>query len=388
MRVCIAQNVSLNNHLALSTYLTSITKHLSTQDDLDIVLVTSKGSRPSPDLGQNVDLREIDSDLYSLTGNWSYARNLTNILMEVEKEEHIDVVHCLYPFSSVMGASIFKHRKPGTRLVYDIRSPWIDMSVERGSIPRPVGGLYRTGAYAFERLLTDNVDGFIFITQGLKNHYEHRLALKGRPNSIIPSGIDLDHFAMGVGSRVRDRYGIENGEIVLGYVGGVSSMRDLDFMIKGFKQASDERNDIRLMIVGDGDALVNLKRLAENIGCGEKVIFTGRVDFNEIPEYISALDIGLCHLPDKMVFRYSFPMKILEYLSCGVRVLASSIHAHREIAKDLNGITLYEDLQSFVTSIVNIEKESKRPISGLEKYSWHQIGLDMRELWERAIERR
>ncbi|MHA1290264.1 MAG: glycosyltransferase, partial [Candidatus Thorarchaeota archaeon] len=203
--------------------------------------------------------------------------------------------------------------------------------------------------------------------------------------SIIPSGIDLDHFTMDGGTRVRDMYGIGEEEIVLGYVGGVSSMRDLDFVIKGFKEASDERDDIRLMIVGDGNDLGNLKRLVEDFDCGEKVIFTGRINFIEVPEYVSALDIGLCHLPDKMVFRYSFPMKILEYLSCGIRVLASNIPAHQEIMKDLDGIIIYEDFQSFVTSLCNIDKKDKMLFLGLGKYSWKQIGLSIRELWERAI---
>jgi len=385
MRVCIAQNVSLTDHLALSTYLTSIAKYLSRQDDLELILLTSKGSGPLPDIGSHMEIREINSDLYSLQGNWGYARAISNELADIEENGHIDVIHCLYPLSSLMGASLFKHKHSDTKLVYDIRSPWIDMSVERGSIPRPAGGIYRTAVYGFENILSDNADAFIFITNGLKNYYESKVSIKGKPYSIIPSGIDLDHFTMGGGTRVRNMYGIGEEEIVLGYVGGVSSMRDLDFAISGSKAASDERDDIRLMMVGDGNDLGNLKRLAEDFDCGEKVIFTGRVDFSEVPKYISALDIGLCHLPDKMVFRYSFPMKILEYLSCGIRVLASNIPAHREIMKDLDGIILYEDFQSFVTSLCNIDKRDKMLFSGLEKYSWKQISLSIRELWERAI---
>ncbi|MHA1882781.1 MAG: glycosyltransferase family 4 protein [Candidatus Thorarchaeota archaeon] len=385
MRVCISQNVSLADHLALSTYLANMVKYLSRQNDLELILLTCEGSGHLPEIEGSVEIREIPSDLYSLRGNWKYFRNVLCELADIERTGHIDVIHCLYPLSSLMGASLFKHKHPQTTLVYDIRSPWIDMSVERGSIPSPMGGIYKTAVYGFESILSDNVDAFIFITDGLKKHYEKRLPIAERPLSVIPSGIDLDHFNRRDGSKIRADYGIGEEEIVLGYVGGVSSMRDLGFLIRGFKKASEQRKDLRLMIVGDGDDLENLSRLSREIGCEESTIFTGRVDYSRIPGYISALDIGLCHLPDKLVFRYSFPMKILEYLSCGIRVLASDIQAHSEIVKDIDGIILYKDMQSFVSSLCDLERENHRSIPGLERYSWEQIAASIRELWEEGI---
>ena len=87
---------------------------------------------------------------------------------------------------------------------------------------------------------------------------------------------------------------------------------------------------------------------------------------------MAALDIGFCHLPNNPVFRHSYPMKILEYLACGIPVLASDIPAHREIAKHLKGIYIYRspsELVSYIQETLSQRRQVEKPV----KYSWERI---------------
>jgi glycosyltransferase involved in cell wall biosynthesis len=334
MNVVIAQNVSLDNHLALSTYLRSIAKYLARHEGVDLHLMVQGPSGRLEGLPPR-GIHPIEADTYSLKGNIKYAWRLYRGLRALNERSRIDLIHCLYPNSSLQAAVLFKKTcSPEVKIVYDIRSPWIEASVERLSLGLEAA-LYRRIAYASEAFLGKFVDGFIFITRGLKDVYEKKLKEDLEPSLLVPSGVDLDLFSRRDPSPVRARYGIREGDVLIGYVGVLSSERELDFPLRAIKELRGRERRYRLMFVGDGDDRERLQELAASLKLEDNAIFTGLVDHELVPQYISAFDFGLCHLPDTLFFRNSFPMKVLEYAACGTPVLASRIHAHQAISQDI-----------------------------------------------------
>lgn len=374
MRVCIAQNVSLSDHLALSTYLRSISKYLANEKNIELILLPLKGTNIPNDIPDNIEIHEIPGGLYSLKGNIQYSYNLYKKLNEISKEKTIDIVHCLYPNSSVMGAALFKRQSPKTRIIYDIRSPWIEMSVERGSIPLHIAPIYRRIAYFAESFLNKYVDGYIFITEGLKKFYEDKIKLDSKPFDVIPSGVDLNLFSIRNATTIRDQYNLKDDDFLLGYVGGIARMRELDFVLKAFKKLTETDGNYKLMFVGDGDDKEHLEVLIRELQIQDKVIFTGRVPYEQVPYYMSAFNAGICHLPDRLVYRYSFPMKVLEYLACSIPVLASDIEAHREIGKQLEGVYIYETEEKFKTFVPDcLNPEFCTRSSRIDLFSWENL---------------
>lgn len=379
MRICIAQNVSLSDHYALSTYLRSISKYLAQDRDIELILLPLKGTRIPDDIPKNVEIHEINGSLYSPKGNIQYSYNLYKKLDEINKKKPIDVVHCLYPNSSVLGAALFKRKFPKTKIIYDVRSPWVEMSIERGSIPTYVAPIFRRVVYFGESILDKYVDGYIFITEGLKRIYENKIKLDSKPFHIIPSGVDSNLFSRKNPNIIRDKYNIKDNEYLLVYVGGIAKMRKLDVILKGFKKLIDNDKNYKLMIVGDGDDRNDLELLTKELYIEKNVIFTGRIPYDEVPFYMSASNAGLCHLPDIFVYRHSFPMKILEYLSCGIPVIASDIDANREISKKIDNIYLYNHIDDFEDMKNVMYKKSD---NRLDKYDWTNICAEIKMIWE------
>lgn len=349
MKVVLAQNVSLHRHLALSTYLRSIAKYLAAQDDIELYLIIQGPVDRSTELDPSY-IRYLDSDTYSISGNATYAWKTYRALCELQSEVGIDLIHCLYPNSSLQAAAFFKlTRAPKVKIVYDLRSPWIEASVERLSLHKGTS-IYRKLAYGSETLLSRFVDGHIFITKGLKDFYEERLGTKMEPSCIIPSGVDTDIFFPRDPAVIREKLGISEDDIVIGYAGVLSAERELEFALQALKNLRDNDKRYKMIFVGDGNGEGALRKMAADLGLGDGVIFTGRVDFSDVPYYISAFDYGLCHLPDKPFFRNSFPMKVLEYAACGIPVLASHIPAHEDISDQLP-VILYSN-----SSPINLSK--------------------------------
>lgn len=382
MRICIAQNVNISEHLALSTYLRNISIHLAQKDNIEIVLLPLKGTTSSNQSPENFKQYEINGNLYSITGNIRYCLGLYKKLKEINSEKSIDIIHCLYPNSSLFGAAIFKKTYPAVKILYDIRSPWIDMSIEHGSIISNISPIYKKAAYFIEKQLSHHADGYIFITEGLQKFYENKIKLDSKPIDIIPSGIDLELFKKTKASKIRCAYNLIDSNFIIGYVGGISRTRRLDFILQAFSEIPNA--SYRLMFVGDGDDRQNLEKLAREFRIQDRVIFTGFVPHENIPNYISAFDVGLCHLPDIFIYRYSFPMKILEYLACGIPVLASKIETHENISRRLPDVHIYNSLESFLQQVKEVSLK-RNVTTNLDEYRWESICDSIVQMYKQLL---
>lgn len=385
MRVVIAQNVSLENHLALSTYLRNIAVFLARREEIDLSLIVQGPCADLEGLAPR-KIRTVGSQTYTLGGNMEYAFKLLSSLREQDREARIDVIHCLYPNSSLQAAVLFKRMfSRGVKIVYDVRSPWIEVSLDRLALEKG-RGLYRKAAYLSESILGSFVDGFVFITPGLKEFYAQSLERDLEPSWMVPSGVDLGLFRPCRSDSVRKEHGISSEAKVLGYVGVLSRERELDFAIRALKRLEEMGDDCHLMFVGDGEDRQRLEDVAARLNLQRRVIFTGKVPYETVPNYISSFDYGLCHLPDTLFFRRSFPMKVLEYAACGVQVVASDITAHKDIAKDLP-LRLYahDDPGDLARIMKSAREEPSRVPEGISRYSWERIAADLAQCYAEVM---
>ncbi len=389
LNVAIAQNVSLNEHLALSTYLRNITKYISRTGDVDLhVLMQGPADGIRNEL-EGAQICEIESNTYSILDNLRYSMMQCKQLKKINDRVPIDLIHCIYPNSSLLGAVLFKKITGSkAKIIYDIRSPWIENSIPRLSFRRGIC-LYKKIAYMSEKALARQADGYIFITQGLKETYESLLNMQMEPSAIVSSGIDLRLFHRDNLPPIRNLYGIDNEHILIGYVGILSREREMAFALKAFREVIEHDSKYRLMFVGEGDDRKRLENLSSSLGLEDYVIFTGSVSHEEVPRYLNNFDLGLCHLPNNLNFRFSFPMKVLEYYSCGLDVLASNILAHQEISKSLPLILYNVDKVSDLSGkILNFRRNPKqRNNSELHSYSWEAIVEEMLGFYRVTIER-
>lgn len=369
--IVIVQNTTLAEHYGLSSYLRNIVKNLSLDQNLKVSLICLQGNLNKKTCPYNVDLHEVEGNTYSLKANAVFFWKTYRILRKINKKQKIDLVHCLYPNSAVAGAVLYKLINGRVEILYDLRSPWIHISIERGSINKKIAPIYKFLAYTSEFILSIFVDKFIFITNGLYDFYKNKLYLKNKPFAIIPSGIDVNFFSGKPQKDIRSEYNISPNDIIIGYVGAVSSLRHLDEVLYAFAKLPNKSQGYRLIIVGDGNDRKNLENLVVKLKIKDRVIFAGQVNQQEIKDYLHAFDVGICHLPDTFVFRNSSPMKILEYIATGLPILASDILTHREIAKIFNEVSVYKD--DLVAKFLKLRKTPKKYSEKLNDYDWKTI---------------
>jgi glycosyltransferase involved in cell wall biosynthesis len=205
-------------------------------------------------------------------------------------------------------------------------------------------------AARIERFVCARADHTIVVSSVLGE----MLAREGVPRErlvLMPNGIDPAEFHPRVdGRHVRQRHGIPEGAPVAGVIGWFRPWHGLDALIQACAdhQLFEERN-LFLLLVGDGPAVADARRLAERLGWAGRVIITGAVPRAEIPAYGAAMDVAV----QPRVTAYACPMKIIEYLGLGRSIVAPDQPNIRDLLEDGRNALLFrpEDYSSLADAI-------------------------------------
>lgn len=174
---------------------------------------------------------------------------------------------------------------------------------------------------------------------------------------VVPNAIDLKTFQYDENTRKRVRKN-ENWEkkIVIGHVGRFSYPKNHEFILKVFSMLEDEKANVFLALVGDGELREEIMREVKNNKLENKVCFLG------IRENINELLMGMDYFIFPSIYE-AFPISVLEAQSTGLPCVISSNISKDVILTDLVTQLSIEDdeaIKNWVKAIKNKSIESNR----------------------------
>ena len=145
------------------------------------------------------------------------------------------------------------------------------------------------------RLITPHSNAVV--VPGIK-HKEYAIALGARPDRVFimpyASNIVIREDDYQEAKRTRDALDIGAKKVIL-YVGRLVKQKGVDYLLEAFSMMRKEWEDIALLIVGEGEARIELEMLAGNLGIKDSVYFTGFVSNDRLAAYYLSGDI--CVVP-------------------------------------------------------------------------------------------
>lgn len=331
------------------------------------------------------NMKERETKCQLLKASWIEARDpslyyILNFpyhiwkIRKIVREMGIDVI---------LSANIlpsFAANISGAPIVFD----YLDHLEEWASIYYPGSALGEIIKYVVGFITKFNLRharSVITVTKELK---EYLLGVGVKDITVIPNGVDTNVLQPLPMSEAKKSLGL-NGT-VLGYVGSLEHWVDLETVVEALPGL-----DATLLVVGPGlftDYGEEIKRLAEDLGVAERVIYTGAVPYHELSRYISAMDIGLNPLKMMKKNEYAAGGKVFNYLACGRPVLSSRMISLERLLGD--EIFYYDDVESFIEQVKMIQKarpEEKMLRTLAKNYDWRAISKDYEKVLLKAGER-
>jgi len=143
----------------------------------------------------------------------------------------------------------------------------------------------------------------------------------GRPTVLVPYGCDFEHFASARGM-VPPLEVAYLPRPVIGFMGHLGDRIEMPLL----EAVADTGHT--LLLIGPRHPRFELAAM-DPLLARPNVHWVGAQDFEDLPKYLSVVDVGLVPYVDSAFNRGSFPLKTLEYLAAGIPVVATDLPAIR-----------------------------------------------------------
>jgi len=210
------------------------------------------------------------------------------------------------------------------------------------------------------------------------NYERDRLLASGLSegkSTVIHSGIDTERFVpQPLDRALAERYGLDpEHHRIFGIVARLSEEKGHDLLLRAFAEVHREAPDTRLMVIGDGPLLEQVRGQAQTLGLGEAVVFTGMQ--RDIPRHLALIDVFVLAST-----RESFPLAAREAMAAGKAVIAPRIGGCPEVVDD--GVT------GLLFEVRNVPQLQERMRQLMEGERYEAMGRAARERVERLFSRR
>ena len=167
--------------------------------------------------------------------------------------------------------------------------------------------------------------------------------------TVIPTGLDIAPFKEADGAALRAEWGWPDDKIIIS-VGRLAEEKNWGTLLQAFALALKEQLNLRLVLVGDGPQAQTLRQLAGELGISERVLFTGRVPFDQVPKYLKAADLfAFASVTETQ------GLATLEAMAAGLPAVAVAGPGTSDIVEDgVQGFLVQNDPQDLAKKMVEL----------------------------------
>jgi len=278
-----------------------------------------------------------------------------------------DVYHC-HEIDALFVGLLLK-LVHGAGLIYDCHEYYPETF---GSmLPWPLGKLAERFILFLEWLLSGFADYVITVCDELGSKFRNW----GRKCKVVPNySLRFSPKGYHDSGRKKSPLGI--------YVGGLYRERGIYELIDAISMLRDRGTEVEMLFVGPGKG--NFIDLASSYvkskGVSDIVRFTGAVPFIEIPRYLRMGDFGVVmDYPERRKLN-TVAVKVFEYMSAGLPVIASDLPAYRDVilpsgcgllADPLDPGDIASTIEKLIRNPRAMEEMGMRGMEAFNKrYSW------------------
>ncbi|MEE2903046.1 MAG: glycosyltransferase family 4 protein [Myxococcota bacterium] len=329
-------------------------------DDVTVWCLQSDGAEATSQL-EGVEIRRISIPRYrggkALAYVGSYLQFFIVSAARLSREHHtapFDIVH-IHTMPDFMVFTAFWPRLRGAKVILDMHDLMPDLYAVKFGLSKQ--GKAVEALRMVQKTATAFADAVICVHEP-----QYELLLRdGVPThklAIVMNAADPKLFPP---RDSQPAYG-EEDQIRVIYHGTILHRYGVDLGIRAFAKARAQDSRLVMSVLGDGDFLPEVKRIAEELNLPDDVLHfsNGRLPLSEVAEAIRTSHIGI--IPNRDDQEDSvLPTKLLEYVSVGIPAVAPRTRCiSRYFDESQVEMVPVEDIDAMAGAILRIANDESR----------------------------
>ena len=355
--------------------LVNLIEHYNTQIITPYMALLQDSKAPADDLIEAADRRGAQNIIIKC-GKWVDIKALKQV-NEIIKNEGIHIIHCNEMKSRLYGLIVSKMLHIP---VITTHHNWIRNK------------LSTTIFEYLDAVYIRFIDRVIPVSVGVKKALRE-IAVPKRRMSVILNGINVREFVKDKrrADSLREELNIGNSEYVVGSVGRLSVEKGHRYFLEAAHKVLTKMQNIRFVIVGDGELTDELRELVQKLEIEQNIIFAGYQ--TDVTQFYSLMDI--CVMPSLIE---GTPMALMEAMATGVPVIASAVGGIPTIIDNReNGVLVEPQNPDAITNAIlallqnrtacdKISKNARKTI--LKRYSADRMARQYENEYRRLLIRK
>jgi glycosyltransferase involved in cell wall biosynthesis len=178
-----------------------------------------------------------------------------------------------------------------------------------------------------ERFLYRHADALVVNSHAAGDMLERSFGVPAGSVTVAPDAVAPRSVTPGDGEEIRRRYDLGDGPVI-GFLGLMTAYQGMDLLLEALPLVHVKRPDVRALLMGFPDEAY--RRRAKASGLASSVRFTGRVPYEEVARYLSAVTVAVA----PKITSSEGNGKLLEYMAAGKPIVAFDTPVNREILGD------------------------------------------------------
>lgn len=336
-----------------------------------------------PDMDFLQELRGSERVVFSLDKKEGNDFSVPFKIANFCRERRVDIVHALGWGTYIEGLIAAKLSGKIRKFVFSFRGKTIEDTI----------GIPRRRILA-QRFLSVFCDAILTPSEVSRNEYSREMRIDPRKIQVIYNGVDLKRFRPSPGECLEEKrkaFGLQMDDIVIGSVTRFDPVKNIDALVRAFARLNrNVSKRSKLLLIGDGSELSAVRKLTDDLGLTEKVIFAGMRQ--DVPICLGLMDIYI----QPSLFE-GVPNAVLEAMAAGLPIVATNVGGVSEIVEDgKTGFLVDPNSEDGLTHAMDIliqHKEKRRQMgqSGRTRvvslFSIEKMVSDYENLYEQLMQK-
>lgn len=296
-------------------------------------------------------------------------------LIAAIKAADLDVIHAQHPFLlGSLGARL--GRRWGIPVLTTIHTQYELYSHYFPMPPRMVSALART----MVRRHCRQCDTVVTPSASMQEYLTASRLCEDA--AVVPNAVDVERFGARERTNLRSELGLKSSDFVIGNVGRMAKEKNIEFLLDLAKSLRTDLPDLRLLLVGGGPQLDELRNRATELELSESVVFTGPIDYQAIPDYFNAMDLFVMASVTEVQ-----PLSLIESMAAGRPILGVRAFGSQDLITDSeDGFLVGLDISQYKAKILQLADNRDLLVTLGEQASQNARKYSITRATERLLE--